>query len=193
MAGLSKLDGVNKMLGLIGQSPVSTLEESDPDATDALRVLLRASTEIQQEGWNCNREKGVNFYPDVDGHIQLPASTLRIDADDTTIQVARRGDTLYDLKNHTNIFTAAVLCSTITLLEFDDLTPALKSFIIAKASREFQREARGAQLSDQFAADDVTRAMIQAKQEDSENDDHNWKDTEQMQGILGHRNRNSLD
>ena len=49
-------DAVNEMLGAVGQAPVNTLEQSNPDVALAYATLMTVSREVQAEGWTFNKE-----------------------------------------------------------------------------------------------------------------------------------------
>ena len=50
-----ELQAVNQILASVGQAPVTTLEQTNPDVSIALDTLRQVSREVQAEGWSFNR------------------------------------------------------------------------------------------------------------------------------------------
>ena len=51
-----ELQAVNQILASVGQAPVTTLEQTNPDVAIAYNTLQQVSREVQAEGWTFNRE-----------------------------------------------------------------------------------------------------------------------------------------
>ncbi|MBL4702679.1 MAG: hypothetical protein JKX85_15650 [Phycisphaeraceae bacterium] len=189
--GYDKLAAVNKLLGIVNESPVATLDtEGSDDAANAERILDRVSAVVQGEGWHANRETNVPLTPNVSSQIDLPDDYARIDSDGVSksINVARRGKLLYNITDHTLTFTSTVYCTVIKCLSFDDLTPLLKRYIVAMAAIEFQREAYGSRQVDAELREEAQMARIEALHEDAENEDSSLLDAADMRYIMGDRN-----
>lgn len=195
MAGLSKLEAVNRMLGIAGEMPVSSLDTTDPDMANAVRILDRVDSQIQSQGWMCNREGKYTFYPSTTGEIPIPASMLTVtpDGEHKRRKITRRGNRLYDKETHSYQFSGPISCEIVTQLDFDDLPPKLKDYIAAQACRDFQQEVRGAVLGDQFSTESINRARIEALSEDGQEENLNWQNTSDVRHIAGGRNRTYLD
>ena len=56
-----ELPAVNEILASVGQAPVTTLDQTNPDVAIAYDTLLNVSREIQSEGWTFNTEEWVKF------------------------------------------------------------------------------------------------------------------------------------
>ena len=52
----SELPAVNQILQTVGQAPVTTLDQTNPDVAIAYDTLLQVSREVQSEGWTFNKE-----------------------------------------------------------------------------------------------------------------------------------------
>ena len=106
MALTTKLDAVNIMIAVIGESPVNTLGGASVPVTvvQAESVLDETSKAIQSEGWHFNTEYDYPLVPDSGtSKITLPVNTLKVDLDpdlNTDTDPVQRGLTLYDRKNH---------------------------------------------------------------------------------------------
>ena len=78
----TELAAVNQILGAVGQAPVTTLDETNPDVAVAYGTLTDVSREIQGEGWNFNKEYEYPFIPDSNKEVLIPTNVLSIDLSD---------------------------------------------------------------------------------------------------------------
>ena len=53
----TELSAVNSILGSIGQSPITTLNFSNPEISYIYNLLKEANTDVQSEGWSFNKEE----------------------------------------------------------------------------------------------------------------------------------------
>ena len=51
-----ELPAVNQILASVGQAPVTTLDQTNPDVVIAYDTLLEVNKEVQAEGWTFNKE-----------------------------------------------------------------------------------------------------------------------------------------
>ncbi len=58
-----ELQAVNQILASVGQAPVTTLEQTNPDVAIAYQTLLEVSREVQAEGWTFNKEGHYEMAP----------------------------------------------------------------------------------------------------------------------------------
>lgn len=175
------LEAVNQCLFAIGESPVSTVDDSGMvDAAVALRTLTNVSREVQQEGWHWNTEINLSLQPNVAGNLVLPPNTLKVDtagADACTDLVAR-GNRLYDRTNHTYTFSRAVLVDMVIMLDFEELPEAARNYIALRAARRFQQNSVGSQELSGFQQMDELRALVSLQSAEADNQDFtvldNW-------------------
>jgi hypothetical protein len=71
-----ELPAVNEILASVGQAPVTTLDQTNPDVAIAYDTLLNVSREVQSEGWTFNKEYNYPFKPDSNKHIQIPSNII---------------------------------------------------------------------------------------------------------------------
>ena len=104
-----ELPAVNEILASVGQAPVSTLDQTNPDVAIAYDTLLQVSREVQAEGWSFNTEYD---YPQTTKNKQyeIPVNMLQVDLAEGNVtsrvatgnkNVVRREGKLYDKYNHT--------------------------------------------------------------------------------------------
>lgn len=125
---MEKLDAVNYLLSLVGSSPVGDLESLHPVAATAESRLNAASTTVQKSGWWFNTEYKWTITPDTTGELTLPLNTLEANVT-SRAGVVKRGNKLYDVLNHTYVFTTPVTLNTIIKLDWDYLDETVQDTI----------------------------------------------------------------
>ena len=138
LSATTKLQAINTMLSVIGESPVNSFAtNATGDVAISKNILDEVLKEVQTDGWNWNTEHKVEFPIDVDGKIAIPGNVSRVDTDPSvsTANYSIRDGFLYDLKEHTDIFTDSVKVTAIYLLEWEQLPEVAKRFIMIKAGR----------------------------------------------------------
>lgn len=173
----TELEAVNSMLYTIGESPVSTVEDSGiVDATTALTTLREVSREVQSRGWHFNTEIGFRLAPTFpDGEINLPLNTLQVDSvrGFTRADVTQRGKRLYNRRDHTYKFAKPVVCDLTVLLAFEDLPEFARGYIGTRAARLFQKRTVGSAELDSFTAQDEATALVNLQDSEAEVADYN--------------------
>lgn len=170
----TELDAVNIMLGVIGESPVSTITSTGlSDVSAAVEVLTETSRAVQSRGWDFNTEENYELALTADGYLKPPTNTLRIDANSSSKNVVQRGDKLYDKTNHTFVFTESMKCDLVLFLPFTDLPEAARRYITVRAARRFQRRILGSDTLDSFTKDDELEAYMSLLAADADTADRN--------------------
>ena len=135
-----ELQAVNQILASVGQAPVTTLEQTNPDVAIAYNTLLQVSREVQAEGWTFNKEYHYPLTPNSDDEIVIPDNMLQIDLcmdeyynrDKDPI---RRDGKLYDRNSHSYKWKQRTHYFDITwLFDWDDLPPVIKDYITSRAA-----------------------------------------------------------
>ena len=134
-----ELQPINEILASVGQAPVTTLDQTNPDVAIAYTTLLQVSREVQAEGWTFNQEFHYKFTPNTDNEIEIPNNVLHLDASENSsnldIDTVIRDGKLYDRFNHTYKFTNGdVECDVIWLFDWVDIPKPIQAFITARAS-----------------------------------------------------------
>ena len=142
----TELSAVNQILGAIGQSPVTSLDYTNPEVSYAYQLLQECVRDIQNEGWVFNRELAVPFTPDDNDNIVFTNDVLRLDVNGDYINrntnVVQRDGKLYDKVQHTYQFNKAnnlvnpdgkIYLDVTWLFSYDDLPQTFKRYAIAKA------------------------------------------------------------
>jgi len=132
-----ELPAVNEILASVGQAPVTTLDQTNPDVAIAYDTLLQVSREVQAEGWTFNKEYNYPLKPDSNKHIQIPNNMLQVDLTDDYrhYDPIRRDGKLYDRISHTYEWSEEALEADITwLFDWVDLPQPIKDYITARAA-----------------------------------------------------------
>jgi len=133
-----ELPAVNQILSSVGQAPVTTLDQTNPDVAIAYDTLTQVSREVQSEGWTFNKEFHYPFTPDNNNEIAIPSNILQIDLDRdggyTDKSIIRRNGKLYDRQAHSHTFTEEVNCDVVWLFDWVDLPRPIQDYITARAT-----------------------------------------------------------
>lgn len=151
LAPSTELEAVNDMLSAISESPVSSVEEDQPDAQLALRLLRQENRAVQAEGWYWNTEENFKLLPNSSGEFVLPAGTMRVDTTEASasFDVSPRQGKLYDRRNATFAIAASVLYITLTILRsYEDIPQPARDYIRVRAGRKFIKRTTGATQAD---------------------------------------------
>lgn len=187
----TELEAVNTILGVIGEAPVNTLSGAvTADVQIARNKLKEISRVVQSGDWHFNREYEVTLMKDVDGYINLPANTLKVDSnrEDGSVDLVQRGTKLYDRKAHTYKFTRDQVVDITYFLSWDELPEQARRYITIRAARTFQAGNVGSETLNGFTAQEEVQALSDLKAADSENADYSIFDNYSTYRML-HRNR----
>jgi len=174
----TELSAVNSILGSIGQSPVTTLNYENPEISFIYNILAEVNRDVQNEGWHFNTEYHVAIKPDSNGHIIIPNNALRYDIhdgrQDKTKDVVQRNGRIYDLVNHTDVFTDTLYLDLVTLYAFEDLPNPFQRYITYRAAvRAATQLVSNAQLT-QLLKEDEAKARAVCTEYECNQGDHSF-------------------
>lgn len=173
----SELEAINVMLGVIGESPVSSLVDTGlADVSNAIQVFNETNREVQSFEWDFNSEEDYPLVRDSFGYIPVPPNALKLDI--TTKYRSKyapvvRGAKLYDKLNHTFIFPEDIEVDIVWLLPFTDAPEAVRRYITVAAARKFQKRFYSSDTLDGFTHEDEALARAEALSQDSWTADYN--------------------
>jgi hypothetical protein len=133
----TELQAVNEILASVGQAPVTTLDQTNPDVAIAYDTLIQVSREVQAEGWTFNKEYEYPFTPDTNDEILIPANVLQLDLTPSykDKDAVIRSGKLYDRTAHTYEWTDdLVCCDVLWYFDWVDLPTPVKDYITARAA-----------------------------------------------------------
>jgi len=137
-----ELQAVNQILASVGQAPVTTLEQTNPDVAIAYNTLQQVSREVQAEGWTFNKEYRYPLTPDDNNEIQIPDTMLQLDLSteacdwkNRAYDPVRRNGKLYDRMNHTYEWKQdTYYFDVVWLFDWLDLPQPVQDYIVARAA-----------------------------------------------------------
>jgi hypothetical protein len=135
---LTELEATNLMLSAIGESPVSSLEIMHPDVLSSRLLLKHSIAEILEPGKWFNTERRLFLNINAAGEIVLPGNTLSVDPVDTRLDYIERNGRLYDMGNHTFIFSAGVHCDVSMDMPFAELPFVAQNLALYNAAHALQ-------------------------------------------------------
>ncbi len=134
----TELSAVNSILGSIGQSPITTLNFTNPEISLIHNLLMECNKDIQNEGWHFNQENHVKINPDDNGNFLVSTNYLRFDIHEGQVDrnrdVVIKNGKLYDNVLHTDVFTSGFYFDITTLYPFVDVPSVFQRYIIASAA-----------------------------------------------------------
>lgn len=110
MKSLTKLEGINKILKALGESPISAISGNlQPSTKTAIQELDEKVIEELSSKWFFNLTGWETAQPDSSGFIILPQSYLNIYPDRAWAgRVGLRAGKLWDRENNTFVFTEPI-------------------------------------------------------------------------------------
>ena len=147
-----ELPAVNEILASVGQAPVSTLDQTNPDVAIAYDTMLRVSREVQAEGWSFNTEYHYKTTTDENREFVIPNNMLQVDLStaitssiragttNSDKDVVRRDGKLYD-KNKDKEWTlltdeagGTIYLDIVWNFDWIDLPVPFQDYIVARAA-----------------------------------------------------------
>ena len=142
----SFLAAVNRVLQMLGEAPVNSLQGQFGLAKQAEVALNDVSRTIQTEGWSFNTDLEKTLERNSSNEIELSSNVSRVVVDNLEypdIDVVQRGDKLYDRRNNRYTFDEDLIVDMTTILEWDLLPEHARQYITIKAGRQLQEAIIG--------------------------------------------------
>jgi len=125
---------------------------------------------IQSQGWYFNREFDVTQNRDSNNKVPLDSNCVQAEASapyQYLYQFTIRNGFLYDLKNHTDVFTFNPKLDKVLVQQFEHLPEYARQYIVVKAARRFAARYIGANELVKLAGLDENEAHVAFEQADS--------------------------
>lgn len=143
----SFLEAVNRVLQMMGEAPVSSLDGQFGLAQQAQDALNDVSRKIQSEGWSFNTDLGRTLQRDaINSEIAVGVNVSRVEVDrysHADLDVVQRGGKLYDRRGNTYQFDVDVVADVTYILEWDELPEYAHQYFTIKAGRQLQEAILG--------------------------------------------------
>jgi hypothetical protein len=147
MARTSFLEAVNRVLQMMGEAPVNSLNGQYGLALQAQDSLNDVSRKLQSEGWsfNTDREKLLQRNASTN-EIAVGSNISRVVIDAyryPALDIVQRGGKLYDRFNNTYVFDEDLYVDVTIILEWEELPEHARQYITIKAGRQLQEAILG--------------------------------------------------
>jgi hypothetical protein len=189
---MTELEAVNIILGSIGEAPINTLSGTLPvDVNTAVDVLKEVRRKVCEQGWNFNTEYEIQTTLNGSGEVILASNVLKCEPTYPSwdLQLTQRGTRLYDLKNHTYVFTQAPKLNIIYFLTWDELPQAAREYIAHRAARTFQGRYMGSPELENTVSREEMLANAALKAWDDQTSNHNIFNSYDMARLHLYRRR----
>lgn len=177
----TRLQAINTMLSVIGETPVSSTTVARADAQIANNILDEVTREVLSYGWHFNTERDVEWTPDTStGYIYITDSITRVDMDPTNTEydvtvrfnTAVNANLLYNLNSNSYVFKGPVKVMYVTLIDFDQLPEEARRYIFIRAARIFQDRVVGSEKIHGFTQMDEVQALARLQEFESDTGDY---------------------
>lgn len=147
MARTSFLEAVNRVLQMMGEAPVNSLNGQYGLALQAQDSLNDVSRRLQSEGWSFNTDREKLLQRDAStNQIAVGPNISRVVIDPyryPALDIVQRGGKLYDRYNNTYVFDEDLYVDLTIILEWEELPEHARQYITIKAGRQLQEAILG--------------------------------------------------
>lgn len=161
----STLDVVNSMLGLLGELPVNSIDDSHSLIHAALAALSSQAALVQADFWWFNVEYPTLTPQTPSGAILVPEDAASVDSLTQYPRLTIRGNRLYNLDEVTDVFTTPLRVRLHRVMPFEDVPLIARTHIAAKAKLEFQLAYDGDSTKAQFIQQEIKETYIRMHSE----------------------------
>jgi hypothetical protein len=161
IARTTYLEAVNRVLQMMGEAPVNSLNGQYGLAQQADEMLKDISRKVQTDGWSFNTDYERDMVPDaITKEVAVAPSVSRVVVDPYNypgLDVVQRGDKLYDRRSNTYQFEDTFKADVTYILDWEELPEHARQYIAVKAGRHLQESILG--------SGDLTRINLTAEAE----------------------------
>ncbi|HGH5981074.1 TPA: phage tail protein [Kluyvera georgiana] len=127
------LDCVNDIIGSIGEMQSSSLDTSNSDVVNALRILDRENRKVQSEGWTFNIQRSVRLAPDTFSKmIKFNAEYISMLEPNKQTSYVNRDGYVFDRVKNTSFFTSSITVDLICMLPLEEMPDCFIQLIVAR-------------------------------------------------------------
>ena len=141
------LEAVNRVLQMMGEAPVNSLEGQFGLAEQAQDTLNDVSRKLQTEGWSFNTDYQRTLQRDaITKEIAVGENVSRVAIDIYDyphLDVVQRGSKLYDRRANSYQFDADLVADVTYILDWDELPEHARQYITIKSGRQLQEAILG--------------------------------------------------
>lgn len=173
----TELDAVNIMLSVTtGAVNITDLNEAAENSdVEAALFLLRTTTRaLMTKGWQWNTDVDVTLYRGLDGTVTLPPGVVKVTpAPGQDLSFAIRGSRLYNRRTRSYTWDVDPICTTVTLLPFEEMPEPARQYVTIAAARQFQARTVGSETLHGFTQIDEAAALVTLQEWEAEAGNYN--------------------
>lgn len=143
----SYLEAVNRVLQMMGEAPVNSLNGQFGLAQQAEEMLKDISRKLQTDGWSFNTDYERDMIPDaITKQVAIGANVSRVVVDIynyPSLDVVQRGNKLYDRRANSYEFDQPFKADVTYMLDWEELPEHARQYITVKAGRHLQEAILG--------------------------------------------------
>lgn len=179
------IDAVNRVLSSIGDSPVNTIEKpKNVNVINAIRILNQISRQEQAKGWSFNINKKYVLNADSETNM-ITWSSFYLNLKGSNGSLVKKGDFVYNFNTQSFFFPSSVTVEATLLLPLDELPEPMRTFIIDKASVDFQVKYLGDPNLTQMLMQVLKESNKTLNEYEIENTDANILQNADVMAIVG--------
>ena len=187
IALITELEIVNSVLSAVGDSPVSSLNDSYQPVFIIKEMMNNISRDLQTKQYWFNTEYDMTLTPNTETNkIILPYNILNFLPCKT--RYVARGLTVYDRLNRTTTITDDIVATYTVMLAFDSLPQQARKFIQAAARQQYNNEYFGEESLKRDLQKEFSEAKIELDRVHLDNEDINVFNSAKSYNIA-YRNR----
>lgn len=140
------LEAVNRVLQMMGEAPVNSLNGQLGLAQQAQDILEDTSRKVQSESWSFNTDYERILQRDGNDEVPVGVNVSHVEVDPymfPSLDVVQRGNKLYDRRANSYAFDEDLKANVTYILEWEELPEHARQFIVAKAGRMLQEAILG--------------------------------------------------
>jgi hypothetical protein len=178
LARTSFLEAVNRVLQMLGEAPVNSLDGQFGLAQQAQDSINDVSRKIQAEGWSFNTDyERLLMRDSITQEISIGPNVSRVKVEPYSypdVDVVMRGGRLYDRRAGSYEFDEDLRADVTYILEWDEVPEYAHQYFMIKAGRQLQEAILGsADLSKiNITAEMEARSLF--LEEETSSGDHSW-------------------
>jgi hypothetical protein len=172
------LEAVNRVLQMLGEAPVNSLNGQFGLAQQAEDTINDVSRKIQTEGWSFNTDYERLLMRDaVTLEITVGTNVSRVRVDPYSypdLDVVQRGSRLYDRRANSYEFLEDIYADVTYILEWDELPEYAHQYFMIKAGRQLQEAILGSADLSRINAVAEAEAHSLFLEEETARGEHSW-------------------
>ena len=178
LARTTFLEAVNRVLQMLGEAPVNSLDGQFGLAQQAQDAINDVSRKVQVEGWSFNTDYERLLMRDVaTDEISVGTNVSRVKVDPYSypdVDVVQRGARLYDRRAGSYEFDEDLRADVTYILEWDEVPEYAHQYFMIKAGRQLQEAILGSADLSRINVAAEAEAHSLFLEEEATRGEHNW-------------------